>query len=89
MGVVNSTSSSTLHSQLQCGITDTEYEYPIPPDGGCHDDIITVTPVNVVGNGSASFIQYSQILTCILLVAIILRIWPGMHGVIASIHLHT
>ena len=35
VGVVNSTSSSTLHSQ--CEITETEYEYPIPPDSACHD----------------------------------------------------
>ena len=52
VGVVNSTSSSTLHSQ--CGITETEYEYPIPPDSACHDHMVTVTPVNVVGNGTAS-----------------------------------
>ena len=56
MGVVNST-SSTLHSE--CGITETEYECPIPPDSACHMYMFTVTPVNVVGNGSAS----SKILT--------------------------
>ena len=49
---VNSTSSSTLHSQ--CGITETEYEYPIPPDSACHDHMITVTPVNPAGNGTSS-----------------------------------
>ena len=54
VGVVNSTSSSTLHSE--CGITETEYEYPIPPDSACHDHMVTahVTPINVVGNGTSS-----------------------------------
>ena len=52
VGVVNSTSSSTLHSQ--CGITETEYEYPIPPDSACRDHMVAVTPVNVVGNGTLS-----------------------------------
>ena len=51
VGVVNST-SSTLHSQ--CGITETEYEYPIPPDSACHMYMFTVTPVNPVGNGQPS-----------------------------------
>ena len=49
VGVVNSTSSSILHSE--CGITETEYEYPIPPDSACHMYMFTVTPVNVAGNG--------------------------------------
>ena len=57
-----STSSSILHSQ--CGIPETEYEYPIPPDSECHDNMVTVTPVNLVGNGIALSIQSSQILTC-------------------------
>ena len=52
VGVVNSTSSSTLH--LECGITETEYEYPIPSDSACHDHMVTVTPVNHAGNGTSS-----------------------------------
>ena len=61
VGVVNSTSSSTLHSQ--CGITETEYEYPIPPDSACHDHMVTVTPVNAVGNGTTISIRHSHALT--------------------------
>ena len=57
VGVVNSTSSSTLHSQ--CGITETEYEYPIPPDSACHDHMVTVTPVNPAGNGTSSSSTYN------------------------------
>ena len=52
MGVVNSTSSSTLNSE--CGITETEYEYPIPPDSACHGHMVTVIPVNLAGNGASS-----------------------------------
>ena len=54
VGVVNFTSgsSSTLHSE--CGITETEYEYPIPPDSACHDHMVTVTPGNPAGNGTSS-----------------------------------
>ena len=63
MDVVNSTSSSTLHSE--CGITETEYEYPI--NGGCNDHMMIVTPLNVVGNGTSASILYSQIVSCMLL----------------------
>ena len=62
MGAVNPTSSSTLHSQ--CGITKTEYEYPIPPDSACRDHMVTVTPVNVAGNGTSSTLTYSQTTEC-------------------------
>ena len=55
--IVNSTSSATLHSE--CGINVTEYTY-LPPDSGCRDHVITVTPVNVVGRGQQSTILYSQ-----------------------------
>ena len=48
--VSDSTSSLTLSSL--CGITVTEFSYPLPPDRGCHDYVFTVTPVNVVGNGT-------------------------------------
>ena len=49
VGVVNSTSSLTLHSQ--CGITETVFNYTLPHDSVCHMYMFTVTPVNVVGNG--------------------------------------
>ena len=62
VGVVNPTSSSILHSQ--CGITETEYEYPIPPDSACHDHMVTVTPVNPAGNGTSSTLTYSQTTEC-------------------------
>ena len=58
--VINSTSSTIIHSD--CGITVTEYTYPIPLDNGCHDHAITVTPVNVAGNGQQETIFYSQAL---------------------------
>ena len=58
--VVNSTSSSTLHSQ--CGITKTEFSFSIPPDTACHNYMFTftVTPVNGVGNGT-SLIYYHHL----------------------------
>ena len=63
VGVVNPTSSSTLHSE--CGITEVEYEYPIPPDSACHDHMVTVTPVNPAGNGASSTpLTYSQTTEC-------------------------
>ena len=63
MDVVNSTSSSTLHSE--CGITDTEYEYPMPLDSVCHVHVFTVTPVNAVGNGTyATVITFVEDLNC-------------------------
>ena len=54
VGVVNSTSSSILHSQ--CGITETGFSFSIPPDSACHNYTFTftITPVNVVGNGTSS-----------------------------------
>ena len=54
--VVNSTSSSTLHSE--CGITETQFSYPIPPDSDCHVYTLAVTPVNIVGNGSEELTSY-------------------------------
>ncbi len=56
---ISSTSSVTpLHSE--CGISGTNFSYPAPLDSGCHDHMITVTPVNVVGRGEQSTILYSQ-----------------------------
>ncbi len=61
MGVVNSTSSLVIHSQ--CGITDTQYNYTVSPRSTpCDTYTFTVTPVNIVGNGtSASVILLSNI----------------------------
>ncbi len=53
MGVVNSTSSLVMHSQ--CGITDTQYNYIVSPNGiVCDTYTFTVTPVNIVGNGTSA-----------------------------------
>lgn len=50
--VTNATSNLRLHSQ--CGISMTEFSYPVPPDSNCHKLLFTVTPVNVMGNGIGS-----------------------------------
>ncbi len=53
VGVVNSTSSLVIHSQ--CGITDTQYNYPVSPRSTpCDTYTFTVTPVNIVGNGTSA-----------------------------------
>ena len=54
--VINSTSSVTLHSE--CGITETEFSYPLPEDAVCHSYVLTITPVNVVGRGVSSSLTY-------------------------------
>ncbi len=56
--VVSSTSSATLHSE--CGIIETEFTYPLPPRSWCDVYTFTVTPVNVVGNGTRESVDYSQ-----------------------------
>jgi hypothetical protein len=49
--IINSTTSSTLYSL--CGINETEFIFPTPPDNGCQGYIAcTVIPVNAVGNGT-------------------------------------
>ncbi len=51
--VVNSTSSLLIHSQ--CGITDTQYNYTVSPRSTpCDTYTFTVTPVNIVGNGTSA-----------------------------------
>ncbi len=61
VGVVNSTSSLVIDSQ--CGITDTQYNYTVSPRSTpCDTYTFTVTPVNIVGNGtSASLTLLSNI----------------------------
>ena len=54
--VINSTSSVTLHSE--CGITETEFSYPLPEDAVCHSYVLAITPVNVVGRGVSSSVSY-------------------------------
>ena len=54
--VVNLTSSATLFSG--CGITDTEFDYPEPPDSDCHAYSFTVSAMNVVGRGEANTVVY-------------------------------
>lgn len=48
--VMNSTSISTLHSE--CGITGTEYSYPLPHKNWCDIYFFSIIPVNQVGNGT-------------------------------------
>ncbi len=45
-------SSLVIHSQ--CGITDTQYNYTVSPRSTqCDNYTFTVTPVNIVGNGTS------------------------------------
>ncbi len=53
VGVVNSTTSLVIDSH--CGITDTQYNYTVSPnDTECDTYTFTVTPVNIVGNGTSA-----------------------------------
>ncbi len=53
VGVVNSTSSLVIHSQ--CGITDTQYNYTVSPRSTpCDNYTFTVTPNNLVGDGTSA-----------------------------------
>ena len=54
--IFNSSSYTLVHSE--CGINDTLFNYPTPDDGVCHIYMFTVTPVNVVGNGTKNTISY-------------------------------
>ena len=53
VNVVTSTSSDTF-----CGINETEFTYPVPPDSECYAALFTVTPVNVVGDGESQTVFY-------------------------------
>ena len=55
--VVNSTSSSTVLSER--GITVTGFNFSIPLGRVCDNYTFTVTPVNMVGNGTAVTLGYS------------------------------
>ncbi len=53
MGVVNTTSSLVVNSQ--CGITDTQYNYTVSPRSTpCDNYTFSITPVNIVGNGTSA-----------------------------------
>ena len=56
--VTEASSSCTLLSE--CGITSTEFSYPIPPESYCSQILLTVTPVNRVGNGSRATVSYQR-----------------------------
>ncbi len=56
--VVSSTSSAPLHSE--CNITVTEFTYPLPHRSWCDEFTFIITPVNIVGNGTSSSLNYSQ-----------------------------
>ena len=50
-----------LHSE--CGITETEFTYPIPADANCHQYDISVTAVNIVGRGEPATVTYTGLQT--------------------------
>ena len=58
VGVVNSTSSVLS----MCRINVTEFTYHLHPISGCDEYYtFTITPVNVVGNGANSSLNYTQL----------------------------
>ncbi len=62
VGVVNSTSSLVIHSQ--CGITDTQYNYTVSPRSTpCDTYTFTITPVNIVGNGTSASVTQGILLS--------------------------
>ena len=60
--VVNSSTLATLHSE--CGINVTNFTCPISPRSWCDKYTFTITPVNVVGNGMPSSLNYSMDVLC-------------------------
>ncbi len=62
VGVINFTSSLEIDSQ--CGITDTQYNYRVSPTSTpCDIYTFTVTPVNVVGNGTSASVTLQPNIT--------------------------
>ncbi len=62
VGVVNSTSSLVIDSQ--CDITDTQYNYTVSPRSTpCDTYTFTVTPVNIVGNGTSASVTLISSIT--------------------------
>ena len=51
---------TTTSSLTTCTINVTKFSYSLPPNSSCHDYYeFTVTPVNVVGNGTPSSLNFS------------------------------
>lgn len=57
--VVDDVSATMLYSE--CGISATNYSYPLPHSSACMNFIFTIIPVNVVGNGTAASIIYHTV----------------------------
>ena len=57
--VIDKLSSSTCLSN--CDINNTEFQYTLPPDRGCHDSyMFIVAPINIVGIGLPANMSYFQ-----------------------------
>ena len=58
--VINSTSSVTLHSE--CGVTETEFTYLMPPERYCYSTTFSssITPLNIVGRGEVATLFYRE-----------------------------
>ena len=61
MDVVNLTSTLALHSQ--CGIMETNFDYPIPTgyNSACHLLQFRVTPVSDGGDGITALVELLQV----------------------------
>ena len=64
--VVSSISLTTLHSQ--CGIKTIQFMYVLPPKSWCDRYTFTVTPVNLIGNGTRTRKNYFQSLPGIMII---------------------
>ena len=56
------TSFPVFHSE--CGIPNTNFSYPTPPDSVCYIYIFTVTPVNGVGKGTRKTKHFIRLDKC-------------------------
>ena len=58
--VINSTSSVTLLSE--CGITETEFTYLMPPHSFCYSTTFSfsIAPLNIVGRGEVATLFYME-----------------------------